>query len=167
MRFRSGSAGTRCGSWRWSRRGRRAEGADTLITAGGVQSNHARATAATAARLGMRAMLVVNGAPQPKPTANALLDRLLGAEVVYVATREERQPKMAEIADRLRAEGRRPFVIPIGASTPLGALGFALADGRTASIRCRRRTSSSIRLRRAEPRPDSSPVAASSVSRRV
>ncbi len=105
----------------------KAEGSDTLITAGGVQSNHARATAATATRLGMRATLVVNGAPQPYPTANALLDRLLDADVVYVKTREERQPKMAAIADRLRAEGRHPFVIPIGASTPLGALAFALA----------------------------------------
>ena len=105
----------------------RADGADTLITAGGVQSNHARATAATAAKLGMRAVLVANGrAPQP-PTANALLDHLLGAEVFYVASREARAPTIVEICDRLRAEGRRPFAIPIGASTPLGALGFALA----------------------------------------
>ena len=105
----------------------RADGADTLVTAGGVQSNHARATAATAAKLGMRAVLVTNGrAPQP-PTANALLDRLLGAEVFYVASREARAPTIVEICDRLRAEGRRPFAIPIGASTPLGALGFALA----------------------------------------
>jgi D-cysteine desulfhydrase family pyridoxal phosphate-dependent enzyme len=105
----------------------RADGADTLITAGGVQSNHARATAATAAKLGMRAILVANGTPQVKPSANALLDRLLGAEVVHVQAREDRAPKMDEIADRLRTEGRRPFVIPIGASTPLGAVGFALA----------------------------------------
>jgi len=101
--------------------------ADTLITAGGVQSNHARATAAAAAKLGMRAILVANGAPPERPTANALLDRLLGAEVVHVAARDERAPKMAEIADRLGAEGRRPFVIPIGASTPLGALGYVAA----------------------------------------
>ena len=105
----------------------KADEADTLITAGGVQSNHARATAATAAKFGMRAILVANGAPQAKPSANALLDRLLGAEVVHVATREERQPKMRELADRLRATGGRPFVIPVGASTSLGAVGFALA----------------------------------------
>jgi 1-aminocyclopropane-1-carboxylate deaminase/D-cysteine desulfhydrase-like pyridoxal-dependent ACC family enzyme len=105
----------------------KAEGADTLITAGGVQSNHARATAAVAARLGMRAILVVNGEPQPQPTANALLDRLLAAEVVYVAARDERTPKMLEVAARVRARGGRPFAIPIGASTPLGALSFALA----------------------------------------
>jgi 1-aminocyclopropane-1-carboxylate deaminase/D-cysteine desulfhydrase-like pyridoxal-dependent ACC family enzyme len=105
----------------------RAEHADTLITAGGVQSNHARATAAAAARLGMRAVLVANGTPPARKTANALLDELLGAEVVYVGSREERMPKIQELAAGLRAQGRRPFAIPIGASTPLGALAFALA----------------------------------------
>jgi D-cysteine desulfhydrase family pyridoxal phosphate-dependent enzyme len=104
-----------------------AEHADTLITAGGVQSNHARATAAAAARLGMKAILVANGVAPERRTANALLDDLLGAEVVYVQSREDRAPKMAEIAERLRANDRRPFLIPIGASTPLGALAFALA----------------------------------------
>src|SRR3989475_5161641 len=105
----------------------KAEGADTLITAGGVQSNHARATAAAAAKLGMRAVLVANGEPPAAPTANALLDALLGAEVVYVGSREERAPKMNELARQLRAGGRRPFEIPIGASTPLGALGYVQA----------------------------------------
>jgi 1-aminocyclopropane-1-carboxylate deaminase/D-cysteine desulfhydrase-like pyridoxal-dependent ACC family enzyme len=79
------------------------------------------------ARLGMRAVLVANGTPPARKTANALLDELLGAEVVYVASREERMPKIQEVAARLLAEGRRPFTIPIGASTPLGALAFALA----------------------------------------
>src|SRR5438046_1381743 len=82
----------------------RADGADTLITAGGVQSNHARVTAATAAKLGMRAVLVANGKPPDRPTANALLDSLLGAEVVYVAERDDRAPMMKSIAERLRAE---------------------------------------------------------------
>jgi len=104
-----------------------AEGADTLITAGAVQSNHARVTAAVGAKLGMRAVLIVNGIAGPQATANALLDALLGADIVYVGAREERAPKMREIADRLRREGRRPFEIPIGASTPLGALGFVQA----------------------------------------
>jgi D-cysteine desulfhydrase family pyridoxal phosphate-dependent enzyme len=104
-----------------------ADGADTLITAGGVQSNHARATAAAAAKLGLRAVLVANGEPPVRLTANALLDDLLGAEVVYVPSRVDRMPMILQLAERLRAEGRRPFAIPIGASTPLGALGFALA----------------------------------------
>jgi D-cysteine desulfhydrase family pyridoxal phosphate-dependent enzyme len=104
-----------------------ADGADTLITAGGVQSNHARATAAAAAKLGVRAVLVANGEPASRLTANALLDDLLGAEVVYVPTRDERTAKMHELSKRLHEEGRRPYVIPIGASTPLGALAFVLA----------------------------------------
>ena len=104
-----------------------ADGADTLITAGGIQSNHARATAAAAAKLGLRAVLVANGERPDRLTANALLDHLLGAEVVYVPSREDRAPMMDRIAERLRGEGRRPFTIPIGASTPLGAVGFALA----------------------------------------
>ena len=105
----------------------RDEGADTLITAGGVQSNHARATAAAAAKMGLRAVLVANGVPQQTATANALLDALLGADVVYVGGREERTARMREIAATLRAAGRTPFEIPIGASTPLGALGYVQA----------------------------------------
>lgn len=104
-----------------------AEGADTLITTGGVQSNHARATAAIAARLGLRCLLVANGTAPARPTANALLDRLLGAEMRYVTAREQRAPAMAEAAQELRAQGRRPFVIPLGASTAHGAAAYALA----------------------------------------
>lgn len=106
-----------------------AEGADTLITTGGVQSNHARATAAMAARLGLGCVLVVNGVPQATPTANALLDRLLGADVRYVNGREERAPAMEQIAAELRARGRKPFIIPLGASTAHGAAAYALAVG--------------------------------------
>jgi 1-aminocyclopropane-1-carboxylate deaminase/D-cysteine desulfhydrase-like pyridoxal-dependent ACC family enzyme len=104
-----------------------AHGADTLITAGGVQSNHARVTAATAATLGMRCILVVNGVAPDRPTANALLDRLLGAHIEYVASRGERAPAMEGIADDLRRAGRHPYVIPVGASTPLGAAAFVQA----------------------------------------
>ena len=102
-------------------------GADTLVTSGGIQSNHARVTAAAAARLGLRAILVANGAPPAAPTANALLDRLLGADVRYVASRDERAPEMQRAADEARAAGRHPYVIPIGASTPLGAAAFVAA----------------------------------------
>src|SRR5687768_3210985 len=107
----------------------RTAGADTLVTPGGVQSNHARATAATAARPGLRCVLVVNGEPQPRPTANALLDALLGAEIVYIRGRAERAGALRDVEERLRGEGRTPFVVPLGASTPLGALGFARAVG--------------------------------------
>jgi len=104
-----------------------AAGADTLITTGGLQSNHARATAAVSARLGLRCVLVANGTAQDKPTANALLDRLLGAEVRYVSSREARAPAMEKAAAELRAQGRTPFIIPLGASTAHGAAGYALA----------------------------------------
>lgn len=104
-----------------------ADGADTLITTGGIQSNHARATASVAARLGFGCVLVANGTPPERPTANALLDRLLGADVRYVGSREARAPAMEAAAEELRNKGRRPFVIPLGASTPLGAAAYAMA----------------------------------------
>lgn len=104
-----------------------AEGADTLITCGGIQSNHARATAAVAVRLGMRCILVANGAPPVRPTANALIAQLLGAELRYVASRQERAPAMEAAASECAAAGGKPFVIPLGASTPLGAAAYALA----------------------------------------
>ena len=101
-----------------------ADGFDTLITAGGIQSNHARVTAATAVRLGMRAVLVVNGEPPPRASANALLDGLLGAEVIYVAARGGRVAAMREAADRLTTSGRKVFEIPIGGSTALGSMAY-------------------------------------------
>jgi 1-aminocyclopropane-1-carboxylate deaminase/D-cysteine desulfhydrase-like pyridoxal-dependent ACC family enzyme len=106
-----------------------AEGADTLLSVGGVQSNSARVVAAVAARMGVKCVLVLNGARPDRLTANALLDGLLGAEVHYVESRAERAPTMARIAEALRREGRRPYEIPLGASTPLGALGFVRAVG--------------------------------------
>lgn len=105
----------------------RAEGADTLLTVGGIQLNHARATAAAAAKLGLRCVLVLTGTRPDRPTANLLLDGLLRAEVHFVSSRAERAPAMRAAADRLRAEGRRPFEIPLGASTPLGAMAYARA----------------------------------------
>jgi D-cysteine desulfhydrase family pyridoxal phosphate-dependent enzyme len=104
-----------------------ADRCDTLITAGGLQSNHARVTAATAAKLGMQAVLVVNserGEPPSRLRANALLDRLLGARVIYVDSRDGRVAAMREAAERLTAEGRRVFEIPIGGSTPLGSVAY-------------------------------------------
>lgn len=103
-----------------------ADGADTLITCGGVQSNHCRATAAAAARLGLTCHIVANGTRPDRPTGNALLVSMYGAEVTYVESRQERAPEMERIATELRAEGRRPVVIPLGASTALGAMAIAL-----------------------------------------
>jgi 1-aminocyclopropane-1-carboxylate deaminase/D-cysteine desulfhydrase-like pyridoxal-dependent ACC family enzyme len=110
-----------------------ADGTDTLMTVGGVQSNHCRATASAAAALGMRCVLVLNGTKPDRLSGNLLLDTLLGADVHYVARREDRAPTMAALAEQLRAEGRRPCEIPLGASTPLGALGLAHAVGELVS----------------------------------
>jgi 1-aminocyclopropane-1-carboxylate deaminase/D-cysteine desulfhydrase-like pyridoxal-dependent ACC family enzyme len=101
--------------------------ADTLITCGGPQSNHCRVTAATAAQLGKRCVLVVNGAPPDPPTGNALLMRLFGAEIRVVEGREARAPAMEEAAREVLERGGVPLVIPLGASTPLGALGYVRA----------------------------------------
>jgi 1-aminocyclopropane-1-carboxylate deaminase/D-cysteine desulfhydrase-like pyridoxal-dependent ACC family enzyme len=104
-----------------------AAGADVVVTVGGVQSNHARATAAAAAKLGLGCVLVLNGSPPERPTANALLDRLLGARVEYIPSRAERAAASEEVMARLRSEGRRPYFVPLGASTSVGALGFVSA----------------------------------------
>lgn len=99
-------------------------GADTVITCGGVQSNHARATAAACAVSGLACHIVVNGVEPSRPTANALLNRHLGATFEYVGSREERKPAMERALARLREAGRRPVIVPLGASTPHGALGY-------------------------------------------
>lgn len=106
-----------------------AAGADALITIGGIQSNHARATAATAAKLGLECHLIANGAKPERPTANALLDSLLGAQIEYVDARTDRIPGMHRVAERLRAAGKQPAEIPLGASTSAGAIGFVRAVG--------------------------------------
>ena len=106
-----------------------AEGANTLVTVGGIQSNHARATAAAAAKLGLHCVLILNGAPPIRPSGNLLLAQLLGAVVEYIPSRNERAAAVEDVLTRLREEGRSPFFIPLGASTSIGALGFVAAVG--------------------------------------
>lgn len=100
---------------------------DCLITAGGPQSNHCRVTAAFAARQGLRCVLVTQGPAPGRPSGNAMLHRLFGAEIEVVSDREEREPGMIRVAERIRKEGGRPLIVPIGASTGLGSLGYARA----------------------------------------
>jgi L-cysteate sulfo-lyase len=102
------------------------QGADTLVTLGAVQSNHARQTAAAAAAQGLRCVLVLRGDPPAATTGNLLLDHLLGARVVFAGTRT-REDVADEIVAQERAAGRRPFLIPVGASDEIGAAGFAAA----------------------------------------
>lgn len=103
----------------------RLEGVTHLITTGGPQSNHARVTAAAAAHLGLDCTLVINGAEPEPPSGNAWLHRLFGATIHTVSDRSERDAAMAHTAEEVRAAGGRALVIPLGASTPLGALGYA------------------------------------------
>ena len=115
-----------------------AAGADMLITCGGAQSNHARVTAAAGAVLGLKVVLVLNGRPAEADgatrwTGNVLLGRLFGGEMHFVGSREERAPAMDAIAAAALARGARPYVIPLGASTPLGAIGVARAVAEVAA----------------------------------
>jgi len=110
-------------------------GADTVITCGGIQSNHARATALSAARLGMRALLFLRttapdlDAAKAEPVGNVLLDKLVSAELRLITPSmyRDRNAIMAAAAEELRAAGRRPYVIPEGGSNGLGALGYVEA----------------------------------------
>jgi D-cysteine desulfhydrase family pyridoxal phosphate-dependent enzyme len=113
-----------------------ADGVEVAVTSGGLKSNHARVTAAMCARIGLRCVLVLNSAAVTyeglKP-ASLAVDELLGAEVVRVASREERATMVESVAESLRREGKKVAVIPIGASIPLGALGFVRAVEETKS----------------------------------
>ncbi len=103
-----------------------ANGARTLITAGAVQSNHCRQTAAAAARFGLGCILVLAGDPPEQASGNLLLDDLLGAEVVWT-TRAERDAALKRIFDEAWSAGRRPYLIPYGGSNPTGAAAYAYA----------------------------------------
>jgi 1-aminocyclopropane-1-carboxylate deaminase/D-cysteine desulfhydrase-like pyridoxal-dependent ACC family enzyme len=116
-----------------------AAGCDAIITTGGEGSNHCRVTAAVAARLGLRCILVLNRSSRQGGTAaSRYLDELYGAEIHYVDSRRDRGPAMHVIALAMRTKGRRVAEIPLGASTPLGALGYATAVEELAG-QCRER----------------------------
>lgn len=106
-----------------------AEGADTVITCGGEQSNHCRATAIAAAELGLRSYLLLrtdNPKEPPAAEANILLDRLVGAEIRWVSRDEykRRAGLFVEVQGQLLAQRRKAYVIPEGGSNALGAWGY-------------------------------------------
>lgn len=107
----------------------RAQGADVLVTGGGVQSNHVRTTAAAARKAGMDAIGVFFSSPSQQVNGNLLLDQILGAELVYAGTEDkiETDRIVREVADDAQAKGRRPYVIPVGGSTRLGCYSYVLA----------------------------------------
>lgn len=103
-----------------------AQEADTLVTAGAAQSNHARQTAAAAAKFGLACTLVLRGEEPPQAQGNLLLDRLLGAEVVWAGDQPLAET-MTRLAEEFQAAGRRPYIVPYGGSNPVGASGYVAA----------------------------------------
>ena len=105
----------------------REQGAKTLITGGALQSNHCRQTAAAAARFGFDCILVLNGEMPEHPSANLLLNQLFGAQLVVIADRKDRDRVLQETYDQAIANGKEPYLVTYGGSSPTGVLGYAFA----------------------------------------
>ena len=103
------------------------QGAKMMVSAGAIQSNHCRQTAAAAARYGFECALVLTGDMPAQPSANLLLDGLFGAKIVHVADRKDRDRILQETFDKATADGKNPYLVPYGGSSPTGALGYAFA----------------------------------------
>ena len=104
-----------------------AQGAKMLISAGAIQSNHCRQTAAAAARFGFECTLVLTGDMPEIPSANLLLDKMFGAEIVNVTDRSDRDRVLRETFEKATQAGKKPYLVPYGGSSPVGALGYAFA----------------------------------------
>ncbi len=105
------------------------EGADSIITCGGIQSNHCRAVAAVSVRLGLKPYLLLRThRPEKAETlrGNLLLDRALGAEIIPITPEQYRRrgELSLQLARALREEGRKPYIIPEGGSNGLGSWGY-------------------------------------------
>ena len=106
-----------------------ARGADCVVTQGAVQSNHARQTAAAAARLGLDCVVLLerrvpDTGDDYERTGNVFLDQMFGAEVRFCAAGGDMNAAAEAIGEELAAAGRKPYVIPGGGSNPTGALGY-------------------------------------------
>ena len=106
-----------------------AQEADTLVTGGGGGSNHVQLTAAASARLGLDCVVVCYGSPAAPEPLGLRLTRRLGAEVVFTGSPERASvdARLEEVAAKLTADGRRPYVIPRGGASATGAVGYAMA----------------------------------------
>lgn len=105
------------------------EGADTLITAGAIQSNHVRQTAAVAAKLGLHCVALLENpigtrAENYLTNGNRLLLDLFNTQVEMCDALTQPDVQLEELATRIEAQGYRPYVIPVGGSNALGALGY-------------------------------------------
>jgi D-cysteine desulfhydrase len=102
------------------------QGKDTLVTAGGVQSNHCRLTAAAAGKTGLSCHVVLNGERSESPNGNLLLDKIFGANIHY-CDRKDRDRRLIEVAENLMAAGKKPYIIPVGGSNSIGSVGYVNA----------------------------------------
>ncbi len=102
------------------------QGKDTLVTAGGLQSNHCRLTAAGARKAGLGCHLVLNGIPPGIFNGNLLLDTIFGAHL-HFCDRKDREKRLYEVADTLTKAGKKPYVIPVGGSNSTGCVGYVAA----------------------------------------
>jgi L-cysteate sulfo-lyase len=105
------------------------QGSDTIITTGATQSNHVRQTAAACAKLGLKCVILLEERVEKMPdeyqtSGNVLLNRLLGAEILSYPTGTDIAEAMQGIAKDLRAKGVKPYIVPVGGSNGLGALGY-------------------------------------------
>src|SRR4030042_1925473 len=103
-----------------------ANGAHTIITAGAVQSNHCRQTAAACARLNFKCILVLSGDKPATATGNLLLDRLFNAEIIWTSY-EEGDQLLQQTFHQAWEEGKRPYLIPYGGSNTTGATAYVYA----------------------------------------
>ena len=101
------------------------EGCDTIITTGAIQSNHCRATAAAAARLGLNCELIIRGDEPSQIEGNLFLDHILGAKVHLIGPEESREEKMEEVKEEIEKRSGKPYLIPVGASNAIGSYGYA------------------------------------------
>lgn len=99
---------------------------DVVITSGAMQSNHCRQTAAAAAAVGLECHLALGGEQPVFPDGNLLLDYLFGV-IVHWCGEQKKGEQIPQIAEKLRAEGRKPYIIPFGGSNAIGAMGFVAA----------------------------------------
>lgn len=99
------------------------QGCKTLMSTGAVQSNHCRQVAAAAAKAGLECILVLSGDEPAERQGNLLLDYLSGAKTIFV-TRPERDAELQKAFEKAVAEGKKPYLIPYGGSSPIGALGY-------------------------------------------
>lgn len=103
-----------------------AQGCDTLVTGGGRQSNHVRLTAAAANRLGLGCVVVLSSNRPSVPTGNVVLDELLRPEIEWAGPLDYygAEGAIEATCERLTSEGRKPYRMPVGGATPVGALGY-------------------------------------------